>query len=142
MSLIGKLLALFFRLPQPLRYLFVGGWNTLFGFSIYALLFHLFSGVLHYMLLLIPANILAITNAFFCYKYLVFRSRGKGWMEYLRCCCVYGGVALFNAGLLYLLVTLYRVNPVVANGISIVFSIMTSYFSHKYFSFPRGRGRI
>ena len=130
-----KALSLFLRLPHFLRYLLVGGWNSLFGFSIYALLYSLFGERVHYLFLLIPANILAITNAFLCYKYLVFQTRGHGWSEYWRCYLVYGGMALTSAALLFLFVETLHLNPVWGNGISMILCTVISYFSHKYFSF-------
>lgn len=131
------LLLTFFRAPQyqPLRYLAVGGWNTVFGAFVFALLHYLFNTRVHYLILLIPANILAITNAFLCYKYIVFQTRGEGWQEYFKCYLVYGWIALLNAGLLYLLVTFAKFHPSIANCFCIVTATFVSYFSHKYFSF-------
>lgn len=63
----------FFRV---IRYLLAGGWNTLFGIGVYALLFRLFGEAVNYLVLLIPANIIAVTGAFLTYKYIVFRTRG------------------------------------------------------------------
>lgn len=130
MHLVSRLVA-----NRPLRYLVVGGWNTLFGAAVYALLYYLWGERVHYLVLLIPANILAITNAFFGYKFLVFNSRGKFWREYLRCYVVYGGAALFNAVMLYLLVTYLRISPPLANFLCIFSSTVISYFAHKNFSF-------
>ena len=125
-----------FPLSLPLfRYLLVGCWNTFFGAAIYALLYNRFGGQVHYLLLLVPANILAITNAFLGYRYIVFRSRGPILHEYLRCYVVYGGMMLFNALLLYLLVTLLSLAPPVANAFCVITTTVAAYFSHKHFSF-------
>lgn len=126
-----------FREPryQPLRYLAVGGWNTFFGMFIFALLHYLFNTRVHYLVLYVPANILAITNAFLCYKYIVFQSRGAGWQEYARCYLVYGWIALLNAGLLAALVKYGSLHPSIANCFCIATATIVSYFSHKHFSF-------
>lgn len=120
---------------QPLRYLAVGGWNTLFGAFVYAALHYFLNTRVHYLILYIPANILAITNAFLCYKYIVFQTHGKGWQEYFKCYLVYGWIALLNAGLLYVLVTFASLHPSIANCFCIITSTVISYFSHKHFSF-------
>ncbi len=46
-----------------IRYLLVGGWNTVFGMTAYAGLYRWLGNSVHYLVLLVPSNILAITNA-------------------------------------------------------------------------------
>jgi len=120
---------------QILRYLLVGGWNTVFGAGIYALLYRWLGPHMHYLLVLIPANVLAITNAYMGYKFIVFKTRGNYWREYLRCYAVYGGMTVFNALLLYLLVTMINLRPPVANVFCVLTTTAVAYFSHKHFSF-------
>ena len=138
------LLMTFFRAPQyqPLRYLAVGGWNTVFGAFIYAALHYFLNTRVHYLVLVIPATIIALTNAFLCYKYIVFHTRGNGWKEYFKCYLVYGWIALMNTGLLALLVKFAHLHPSIANCFCIITATLISYFSHKHFSFGGSfRGR-
>jgi len=116
-------------------YLLVGGWNTLFGMGIYALLYNGFGGRIHYLVLLIPANVLAITNAFLGYKLIVFRTRGNIAREYFRCYVVYGIMMVLGAGLLFVFVEHLKFNPVYANAVCVLVTTVVSYFSHKHFSF-------
>jgi len=116
-------------------YLLVGGWNTLFGMGIYALLYNGFGGRIHYLVLLIPANVLAITNAFLGYKLIVFRTRGNIAREYIRCYVVYGIMMVLGAGLLFVCVEHLKFNPVYANAFCVLVTTVVSYFSHKHFSF-------
>lgn len=125
---------------QVARYLLVGGWNTVFGVGVYALLFALLGDHVHYLILLIPANILAITGAFLCYKYLVFRTRGDGWREYFRCYVVYGAAMLLGAGGLWLLVDFGGLNPVFANLLVTALTVVCSYLGHRFFSFRKRGG--
>jgi len=118
-----------------LRYLLVGGWNTLFGMGIYALLYRFFGERVHYLVLLVPANILAITNAYLGYKFIVFRTSGNMMREYLRCYVVYGGMMILSAGLLFVFVEYLKLNPVYANAVCVLVATVVSYFSHKHFSF-------
>lgn len=118
-----------------IRYLLVGSWNTLFGMGSYALLYRWLGGRVHYLVLLVPANILAITNAYLGYKFIVFRTSGNMVREYLRCYVVYGGMMLLSAGLLFVFVEFLKLNPVYANAVCVLAATVVSYFSHKHFSF-------
>ena len=89
------------------------------------------------MVLAVLVNIAAITNAFLCYKLFVFRTKGNWLKEYLKCYIVYGGGTLAGMGLLYILVSLFKLNPVFANFLSTAVVVVASYFGHKYFSFGR-----
>ncbi len=122
---------------QFLRYLAVGVWNTAFGIGLYWLVYRLFGHSVHYLILAVPVNILAITNAFLCYKLLVFRTRGNWFGEYFKCFLVYGGGALASMALLWLFVDCFHLNPVVANVAGTALVVVGSYFGHKYFSFRR-----
>ena len=123
------------RQYEVLAYLISGGWNTLFGLGLYSLVYWLWGDKVHYMLLTIPVNIAAITNAFLCYKIFVFRTKGNWLKEYFKCYLVYGTGTLAGMGLLWLLVSLFKINPAVGNVIATGLVVIGSYFGHKYFSF-------
>lgn len=126
-----------FSAPQRqfIRYLLVGGWNTVFGLAAYAGLYYWLGDRVHYLVLGIPANILAITNAFICYKLIVFRTHGNILREYFRCYIVYGGMMLAGAATLYMQVEWLGMPPVAANCVSTVVLTFVSYLSHRNFSF-------
>ena len=124
---------------QFFRYLAVGVWNTVFGIGLYWLAYLLFRESVHYLLLAVPVNILAITNAFICYKLIVFRTKENWGKEYVKCYLVYGGGALVSMALLWLFVDCFQLNPVFANIVGTGLVVIGSYFGHKYFSF-RNRG--
>lgn len=119
------------------RYLIVGVWNTVFGMAVYAGLYSWLGQQTHYLVLLIPANILAITNAYICYKLVVFKTQGHIVREYLRCYLVYGGMMLAAAGLMIAGVEWLKIPPILANGACIVVTTIGSYLSHRAFSFAR-----
>jgi len=120
------------------RYLIVGGWNTLFGVGVYALLYKMLHDRVNYLALTVPANILAITNAYICYKFFVFRSRGNYIREYLRCYAVYGGGIALGFALMYILVSIMGLHPVMAQCLCVFISIACSYAGHKRFTFGPG----
>ena len=97
-------------LPQFLRYILVGGFNTLFGYLLFALLNWLFSDLSHYGYLYaaVVGNVIAITVAFLGYKWLVFRTRGNYLIEWIRCVGVYGSTMLIGLVGLAVLVPVFR----------------------------------
>jgi len=120
---------------QPVIYLLVGGWNTVFGMGVYAALYYGLGTRVHYLVLLIPSNILAITNAYVCYKLFVFKTRGHVLREYFRCYVVYGGMMVLGAALLFALVKGLKLSPVVANCVCIAATTVVSYLAHRTYSF-------
>ena len=86
-----------FPAGQFLRYLGVGIFNTIFGYISFVVVLTLLNAVLPAHLLyltVILASILStplnITVAYFCYKFLVFRTKGNYLGEWLKCFAVYG----------------------------------------------------
>ena len=90
-------LANFFPAGQFVRYLCIGVFNTFFGYISFAVTLTLLNAFLPARLLyltVILASILPtplnITVAYFCYKFLVFRTKGNYLSEWVKCFAVYG----------------------------------------------------
>lgn len=97
--MINSIKAQFFTV-KFLKFIILGFWNTFFGMGVFFLLYYLFNQYCRYMMLVIIANILAITNAYIVYKLFVFRTKGNYLREYLKFYVVYGlvfvvAIALF-----------------------------------------------
>ena len=82
---------------QFLRYLMVGVFNTLFGYSSLLIVLKLLDNAipLRYLsLAAVAASIIStplnITVAYFGYKFFVFRTKGNYLLEWLKCFAVYG----------------------------------------------------
>lgn len=128
-----------------LRYLLVGGFNTLFGYGLFALLnWALRRLPAGYLLATLLANLMAVTVAFLGYKWFVFRTRGHYLREWLRCVGVYGtsmGIGL--AGMAVLVPFLRRhmggpqAAPYVAAALTQVVTVAFSFVGHKRISFRR-----
>jgi putative flippase GtrA len=123
------------RLWQPFTYLAVGGWNTLFGLGLFWLAYRSLGPTVNYLVLLAGCNLLAITNAFVCYKVLVFRTRGNWWREYIRFWAVYGVSTLIGLGIVALLVQVLGMAPVTANFLATGVVIVGGFIGHKRVSF-------
>ena len=94
---------------QFLRYLCVGVFNTVFGYSCFAVLNHLFHKAqvpASYVFAAVLANVISITVAYLGYKFFVFRTPGNYLREWLKAMGVYGIAALPGLVLLVPLVHL------------------------------------
>jgi putative flippase GtrA len=133
-------------LLQFVRYILVGGFNTVFGYSVFALLNWSFTGFgpYSYMYAAVLANFVAISVAFLGYKWFVFRTRGNYLREWIRCFGVYGSSALIGLVGLPILVPILRPhlrNPVqssyIAAAMLTVVTVIFSFIGHRNISFRR-----
>jgi putative flippase GtrA len=130
---------------QVLRYLVVGGWNTVFGYTCFFLMNRWLSRVMpaySYIAASVGSNLISITVAFLGYKWFVFRTTGNYIREWLRSLIVYSGAILFSAVALGPLVGLIRHTtryqtqaPYIAGALVAVFTVISSFFGHKHLSF-------
>lgn len=120
---------------EKITYLFVGGWNTVFGYGVFALLYYLFSQRLHALMILVVSYVLSITNAYIGYRIVVFRSSGGVLREYLRFCTVYGGAFLFNIVLLPLFMNVLLFNAYASQALITVLTVLGSYVLHRNYTF-------
>jgi putative flippase GtrA len=82
---------------QFIRYLCVGVFNTLFGYTMFVIALTLLNTAIPGRFLYLTAPLasvivtpLNITVAYFGYKFFVFRTRGNYLIEWLKCFAVYG----------------------------------------------------
>jgi putative flippase GtrA len=129
---------------QVVRYLMVGGWNTVFGYAVFATLNWAFTDIIPYpfMAAAVLGNIIAITVAFFGYKFFVFKTKGNYWREYLRTYVVYGTSSLLGLILLPVFVVLVgsvmhdqRMVPYIAQAIAVPMVVLVSFVGHRKYSF-------
>ena len=121
---------------QGIKYVLVGIWNTIFGLIVYTVLIKIF-GPKHYLLLGIPSNIIAVTNAYICYKFIVFKTKGNIIKEYLKTYSVYGVSMLCGFIFMYLFVSIFKQDAIISNIIVTLILTVISFLGHKYFSFKK-----
>lgn len=126
------------------RYLVVGVWNTVFGYSSFAVLTALLTPHLPhaYILAGVLSNLLNITVAFLNYKWFIFKTKGNYLREWLRCLMVYSsGIVL---GTLLLPATVFSIRlvtslttsaPYIAAALLMGANLILSFLGHKKFSF-------
>ncbi len=129
---------------QFFSYLVVGGFNTVFGFGLYALLTAaLQSRFQHgYIVANLLASLISITFSYLGYKWCVFKTKGNYLREWLRAVTVYSGAIVANTALLPVLVFfirrtsgLTRAAPYLAGALLIGLTAVYSFLGHKNFSF-------
>ncbi|WP_369127458.1 GtrA family protein [Photobacterium alginatilyticum] len=116
---------------RVVRFLFVGFLNTLFGYSLYAIL--VFSGIPYFYSLLVTTIVGVVFN-FFSMGRMVFKGNG-GHITFLKFIFVYLAVYLFNAYFLDILITEINFNPYISQAICLLPSIFFNWFMLKNWVF-------
>lgn len=132
--------ALLFRLAadRRIRYLAVGGLNTVWGYGISLALYYTLSPRWHIVAITTLISVIALTFSFVTYKLFVFRTKGNWLQEYMRCYVVYGGGALLGIAGIWLLVDGLHVPFWLAQGGLMALTVALSYLGHSRFAFvPR-----
>ena len=136
---------IWFRFPQKLRFILVGGFNTVFAYLVLNLLNILFgvllqdtfSPVVIANIALVIQYILTINISFITMRYYVFQSHGCWLHEWLKAWSVYIFLYLINAPVLTFMMTILGWNTWLAQGIYLIFSTTITFLLHKYYSFRK-----
>lgn len=122
---------------KEVRYVLVGGWNTLFGWAVFVALQLTVGATIGYMAVLVIAQVVSIINAYLCYRWLVFRVQGSWWLDFFRFSTVYWIVFALNIVALPLMVSALGMNVILAQTVFVVVTVIASYIAHNRFSFRR-----
>lgn len=136
-----RLLATALR-DERLRFLLVGGWNTLFGMVMFSSLYLLLAGRLHYLGILVVSHFLSVFNNWVMYRRLVFASRSDRLAEYLRFNASSLLMLAFNFAGLWLLVDFVGLHPVLSQLLLLVVTVALSYLLHSEYSFRHRDGKV
>ena len=126
------------RYREPLAYILVGAWNTIFGYAVFALLYYLLGAHLHVDVVLLLSFVPSIINAYIGYRYVVFRSTGNMTRELPRFVVVYAVTLAANLVVLPLALRWLPWNVYVVQGLFTAVIVALSYLGHKFFSFRGG----
>lgn len=136
---LGLPIRFYFRRREQLLYLVVGGWNTVFGYGVWALLQFLLGAHVHYLVVVLIAWPIAVLNAYLGYRYLVFRSQGSVLREFPRFSLVYVVTLVVNLALLPVALNILPFNIYVVQALLTAIVVVSSYLSHRYYSFGASR---
>lgn len=120
---------------KKLRYLFVGGINTTFGYIAGVLIFNILEQHLHLIFIGIISNVISITFSYSTYKLFVFKTKGNALAEYFKSYVVYGITFLISISLLWILIEGYELNIWVVQAVIIAITVVVSYSLHDRFTF-------
>jgi putative flippase GtrA len=123
------------RRREKVLYLVVGAWNTLFGYTIWALMQYLLGDRLPYLVVLVLAWPIVVLNAYLGYRYIVFRSRNPVLSELPRFSLVYLAVLVANVLLLPIALEVLPFNIYWTEALFTCAVVITSYLGHRHFSF-------
>lgn len=137
--IVGRPVRFYFRYREQLLYLVIGGWNTVFGYAVWALTYFLLRHQVHYLITFIISWPFAVANAYICYRTIVFRSKGSVWRELPRFSLVYLVTLALGLIALPILVRTLPFNLYAIQAMYTAVVVVLSYLSHKYFSFGRHR---
>ncbi len=132
---------IWWRLPQKIRFLIVGGYNTVFGYAAFAVCFLIVGKRIHYLLVGLLAHLLSVTNAFLVHRSFVFRASGPWQASFVRFNLSQLIGVGFGMGGLYTLVEFGHLNPLIAQAFMIALGTVLAYSLHRTYSFgPEFRG--
>lgn len=129
---------------ERIRFLVVGGINTVFGYAVFALLYVTAGHVIGYLGSLYLSYVVGVSLAFVLHRRVTFRAHETGGspvLDFLRFASVYVVALAVNTVGLPLLVEFGHLPALIAQAIMVAVTTVVSYVGHKYFSFRRGAAR-
>jgi putative flippase GtrA len=122
---------------ERVRFVLVGGFNTVFGYAVFVALETL--AHIPYLASLYGSYAIATMIAFVLHRRVTYRRSGTGrvLVDFVRFQGVYVVSLVINTIALPLLVELAHWKPTVAQAVIVVITSTVSYFGHKFFSFRR-----
>ena len=132
---LGRPVRFYFRRREQVLYLVVGGWNTVFGYGVWAVMQFLLGGFLHYLVIVVLSWPIAVLNAYLGYRYIVFRSHGPVLRELPRFSAVYFLTLVVNLALLPVALQVMPLNIYAVQALFLTVVVVSSYVAHKHYSF-------
>jgi len=128
---------------EKLRFLVVGGINTLFGIAAYPMIYLLLAGLdAHYLVILVISQIVCVSFSFMTNKYFVFRTTGNYWREYQKFWLLHLGAFAINLLVLPLAVDGLKMNPMIAQTAYAIVMAIISYFWHSKITFSSANHEV
>ncbi|WP_419886830.1 GtrA family protein [Paenibacillus sp. B-A-8] len=122
---------------QSLRFIIVGILNTIVGFTVYALYLKYINN--NYLQALILSNIIGIIHSYIWNNNWTFTVKKFSMKSAMKFTSIYLFSFLINLLFLRILVDHMGMDKLLAQGISLFFTTLISFFGHKYWSFAKQR---
>ena len=118
-----------------LRFVIVGGFNTVAAYLFFALLYRLFGQGWCDAVIQVAVSIFGITLSYVTHRIFTYKSHGVWWREYLRFYVVYGAQLLLSSALFLVFSTWLGFNGYVTQLVLMAVFTFASYWAHKVYSF-------
>ena len=130
-----KLEKFWFNIPQKLRFLLVGGFNTVFTYVFFVLLVSVLD--ISYKIAIVVCYIISTNVSIFTQRYYVFRSFGNLKQEYIKAWKVYITTMLLNYMFMYIAVDILKANELISQALFSTIIVIITYIMHKYYTFKK-----
>lgn len=139
LSMYDRVFDFWVTFPQFVRYLLVGGFNTVVFYLLFVF-FVLHFGEAYAQRSLFIAFVLSTFSSYFTQRTFVFLSHGDLKKEYFKCAIVWVGGYFLNAVLLEVFTRKIGFNAYVSGLLAILITTVLTYFLLKYFAFGKRKG--
>ena len=133
---------IWFKLPQKIRFILVGGFNTVFAYCLLnvinlCLLACGFAESKSANIALVCQYVISVNVSFMTMRYYVFQSHGIWQKEYIRALSVYLLTYIINMPMINGLMVFFDMPLWQAQAIYLVFETIFVFVLHKYYSFRK-----
>lgn len=122
---------------EKVMYLIVGGWNSIFTYGCFAVLYYLLNKSVAPSLIVLMAYAVASVNGYLTFRTFVFTPVRHPLVEYARVQVVYLPILMFNVVALPLALTYTSLSPYLVQAMLAVVGIVVAYVGNKYFVFRK-----
>ena len=122
---------------EKIRFLLVGGINTVLGLLLFYLVQFFIGKYITYIGSLLTTHLMVSTIGFILYRKYVFKVTGNLLVDFFRFQSVYSVSLISNLVILPVLVSGFHWNVYVAQTLTIAAVTVVSFLGHKLFSFQR-----
>lgn len=130
-AIYRKIENIWFGWPQKLRFLLVGGFNTLVSYFLFVGL----EKIINYNAALFLTYLLCINLSIFTMRYYVFRAKGSIAAQYCKAAGTYIGMILVNYIALWIMIDECQLSTWLAQAIFTILSTTMIYLLHKHINF-------
>lgn len=141
MNLIKKIFKIWYKIPQSIRFILVGVYNTVFGYILFSALYFAIGNNIHYSLILLISYLIGILNNFIVFKIFVFNTKGNWIKECFTTYLSYSVIYPVNAFLLFISIDLYGLSVYVGQAVAVIIMPIITYFILKRFAFKKKKSK-
>jgi putative flippase GtrA len=125
------------RHREKVMYLVVGGWNVLFVYGCFSVLYFLLNERFAPSAILAITYVVASVNGYLTFRYFVFTPTRHPVVEYVRYQAVYLPIQAFNLVALPLALMYTNLSAYLIQALLAPFLVIAAYLGNKYFTFRR-----